>query len=108
MLIDVRPNDIPGLCHRPRRLQSGWSCTSAPSGRRAVRSLRLRVELLVERARLASALVKLPDLTPFKTWAPHVARFSFLLAPVTGGDRSPNSSGNTDDVPGADATPSTD
>ncbi|MHA6782984.1 P-loop NTPase fold protein [Pseudonocardia saturnea] len=39
--------------------------------------------LLVERAGPASALVTLADLTAFGTWAPHVARFSFLLAPVT-------------------------
>jgi hypothetical protein len=54
-------------------------------------------ELLVERAKSASALVKLPDLTTFKIWAPHVARFSFLLAPVTGDDRSPGSSGQPGD-----------
>jgi hypothetical protein len=48
-------------------------------------------ELLVERAQPASALVKLPDLTTFKTWAPHVARFSFLLAPATGSGTSPAS-----------------
>lgn len=47
-------------------------------------------ELLVERAQSASALVKLPDLTAFKTWAPHVARFSFLLTPVTGSDTGPD------------------
>ncbi len=55
-------------------------------------------ELLVECARPASALVTLPDLTTFKTWAPHVARFSFLLAPVTSGDRSRASSGKPDEV----------
>jgi KAP family P-loop domain len=65
-------------------------------------------ELLVQRARPASALVKLPDLTTFKTWAPHVARFSFLLAPVTGDDRSPDSSGKPDDLAMVGATPSTD
>jgi S13-like protein/KAP-like P-loop domain-containing protein len=65
-------------------------------------------ELLVQRAGPASALVKLPDLTTFKTWAPHVARFSFLLAPVTGDDRSPDFSGKPDDLAMVGATPSTD
>jgi KAP family P-loop domain len=37
-------------------------------------------DLLVERAQPASAFVKLPDLTTFKKWAPHIARFSFLRA----------------------------
>ena len=46
---------------------------------------RAQWQLLVERARPASALVTLPDLTAFATWAPHVARFSFLLVPVAGG-----------------------
>ena len=34
----------------------------------------------------ASALVTIPDLAPFQLWAPRIARFSFLLSPLAGGD----------------------
>ena len=34
----------------------------------------------------ASALVTIPDLELFQLWAPRIARFSFLLSPLAGGD----------------------
>ena len=105
-----------GICHRavpssweaflgglrPRCVGGQWR--NDVSGSLSERD-RAEWELLVERARPASALVKMPDLTAFKTWAPHVARFSFLLAPGTGGDRSPTSSGKPDDDPRVSASP---
>jgi hypothetical protein len=89
-----------GICHRtgpasweeflsglrPRCVDERWCndvCENLSEQDRA------EWELLVDRAQPASALVKLPDLTTFQTWAPHVARFSFLLAPGEGGDRTP-------------------
>ncbi|SRR6266568_1552114 len=69
---------------------------------------RVEWELLVEHARPASALVKLPDLKAFEKWAPHIARFSFLLAPVTGGEGSRTASDKPDDLPRTGATPSVD
>jgi hypothetical protein len=108
-----------GICHRaapdswgaflnglrPRRVDERWRndvCDGLSERDRA------EWELLLERARPASALVKLPDLTTFKTWAPHVARFSFLLTPVTGGNRNRAPSGKRNDVSRADVMPSTD
>lgn len=43
---------------------------------------RLEWARLVARSAAATALVKLPDLAAFQAWAPHVARFSFLLSPL--------------------------
>lgn len=88
-----------GICHRaapssweafmngllPRCEGENWR--NDVRGRLSERE-RAEWELLVDRARATAALVKLPDLTSFKSWAPHVARFSFLLTPITGGDRS--------------------
>lgn len=39
---------------------------------------------LVERASVSGKLVTLPDLKAFCRWGPHVARFSFALAPLYG------------------------
>lgn len=97
-----------GICHRragnsweaflnglrPRCVDERWHNDVCDS---LSKKDRTEWELLVERAQPASALIRLPDLTTFKTWAPHVARFSFLLAPVTGSDRSPASLGSADD-----------
>jgi hypothetical protein len=108
-----------GICHRaehtswaafldglrPRRVGERW--------RNDVRADlseedRAEWEMLVERAQPASALVRLPDLTIFETWAPHVARFSFLLAPVTGRDPGRVSTMNPDDIATTGATPGSD
>ncbi|WP_375433489.1 hypothetical protein [uncultured Friedmanniella sp.] len=37
---------------------------------------------LLERSAAASALVNLTSLEAVRTWAPHIARFSFLLSPA--------------------------
>jgi len=116
---DPKEELLGGICHRsaqnsweaflnglrPRRVGERWRNDlrdGLPEPDRA------EWELLVERARPASALVRLPDLAAFKTWAPHVARFSFLLAPLTGGDGSRASSDKPDDLSRTGATPSAD
>jgi hypothetical protein len=84
-----------GVCHRvapsswgtflnglrPRRAGERWRndlCDGLSETRRR------EWELLAEHAGPASALVTLPDLSAFVTWAPHVARFSFLLSDDAG------------------------
>lgn len=83
-----------GICHRdtanswdaflnglrPRCVEGRWHNDLSDG---LSKEARAEWELLVERAQPASALIKLPDLTTFQAWAPHVARFSFLLAPAS-------------------------
>jgi len=82
--LDSWPAFLTGL--RPRLTGERWD-----NDVRTGLSERERAEWdqLVERAGPAAALVTLPDLTAFQTWAPHIARFSFLLAPVYPGQRGP-------------------
>jgi hypothetical protein len=91
---DLEEELIGGICHRtnpcswnaflsglrPRYVDENW-CNDLRNG--LSDRDRSEWETLVERAISASAFVKLPDLTGFKAWAPHVARFSYLLTPTT-------------------------
>jgi hypothetical protein len=45
-------------------------------------SERVEWEVLLDRAKVTTEAVRLPDLKAFKEWAPHVARFSFVLTPA--------------------------
>ena len=83
-----------GLCHRdgsvswttvvgglrPRKDGARWRndvCACLSDADRA------DWELLLARGGHVASTVPLPTLTSFQTWAPHVARFSFVLAPAT-------------------------
>jgi hypothetical protein len=63
---------------RPREGRSGWqNSVVGPIRDSDVESWTRLAEGLAD----ASALVTIPDLAPFRLWAPRIARFSFLLSP---------------------------
>jgi len=96
-VLDTPPSHDPpvlgGLLHRPddeswtdfvrgfqpRKVDRGWMNDIAG---------RIRDDDVLEWRRLgggieqASRLVTLPDLTAFRTWAPRIRRFSFVLSPL--------------------------
>ena len=91
---DADTGVLGGLCHRdgsvswttvvgglrPRQDGARWRndvCACLSDADRA------DWELLLARGGRVASTVPLPTLTSFQTWAPHVARFSFVLAPAT-------------------------
>jgi hypothetical protein len=75
---------------RPRQVGDHWANDLSPELDEASRA---EWEQLVDRIQPATALVTLADLTPFRTWGPTIARFSFLLSPLAAATEEPSQPG---------------
>lgn len=76
---------------RPRLTDMGWrnDLAAGPDEQSAN-----QWSQLVDELSPANALVTLPDLAAFQRWEPHVARFSFHLAPLALNRRAPGDHGH--------------